>query len=156
MSDWKRSLVIVVPEGLMPQANQLALALGTSESDVETFKVADFAEVYSEEVVTESVDEEGNVTSYVETVTKYYPERYAVCATRAVSQILEYAGRVDVTDNPLLAEGLAALSFVTVTTDAEGVQTVTGNDPTKIRVVVDMEPFAALSVLGLHRIEAAE
>lgn len=156
MSDWTKNMVIVVPEVLMPQANQLALALGTSESDVETFKAADFAEVYSEEVVTESVDEDGNVTSSVETVTKYYPERYAVCATRAVSQILEYAGRVDVTDNLLLAEGLAALSFVTATTDAEGVQIVNGNDPTRIRVVVDMEPFAALDLFGLHRIEVVE
>lgn len=156
MSDWTKNMVIVVPEVLMPQANQLALALGTSESDVETFKAADFAEVYSEEVVTESVYEDGNVPSSVETVTKYYPERYAVCATRAVSQILEYAGRVDVTDNLLLAEAMAALSFVTVTTDETGAQTITGNDPAKIRVLVDMEPFAALSLLGLHRIEVEE
>ena len=56
----------------------------------------------------------------------------------------------------LLAEGLAALSFVTVATDAEGGQTVNGNDPDKIRVVVDAEPFAALSLLGLHRIEVEE
>ena len=129
MSEWTHVLTIAVPEDLIAQANQLALAIGTSEDDVNTFRAADWT------------DGTGN---------------FAVCSTRAVDKIFDYVAAVDVTDNPLLAEGLAALSFVTVTTDAEGGQTTMGNDPSKIRVVVDMEPFAALSLLGLHRIEAAE
>lgn len=127
MSEWTHVLTIAVPEDLIAQANQLALAIGTSEDDVNTFRAADWT------------DGTGN---------------FAVCSTRAVDKIFDYVAAVDVTDNPLLAEGLAALSFVTVTTDAEGGQTIMGNDPSKIRVVVDMEPFAALSLLGLHRIEA--
>ncbi len=113
----------------MAQANQLALVIGTSEDDVNTFRTADWT------------DGTGN---------------FAVCSTRSVDKIFDYVGLVDTSENAMLAEGLAALSFVAVTTDAEGVQIVNGNDATKIRVVVDAEPFAALGLLGLHRIEVAE
>lgn len=129
MSEWTHVLTIAVPEDLIAQANQLALAIGTSEDDVITFRAADWTDGTS---------------------------NFAVCSTRAVDKIFDYVGLVDISENTLLAEGLEALSFVTVATDAEGVQTVTGNDATKIRVVVDMEPFAALSLLGLHRIEVSE
>lgn len=156
MSNWTKTLTIVVPEVLIPQANQLALALGTSEDDSETFKSADFAEFYYDEIVTDLENDDGESYQYIEKVLRLKPERYSVCSTRAVDKIFDYVGMVDTTENTLLAEGLAALSFVTVTIDAEGAQTITGNDPSKICVVVDMEPFAALSLLGLHRIEAAE
>ena len=129
MSNWTHTLTIIVPESLIAQANQLALAVGTSEDDVNTFRVADW---------TDGTD------------------NFAVCSTRAVDKIFDYVGAVDATENPLLAEGLAALYFVTVTTDAEGVRTVTGNDPTKIRVLVDMEPLAALNIFGLTRLEQNE
>ena len=128
MSNWTHVLTIAVPESLMAQANQLALAIGTSEDDVNTFQVADWTNGVS---------------------------NFAVCSTRAVDKIFDYVSAVDVANNPLLAEGLAALSFVTVTTDEQGVQTATGNDPTKIRVIVDMDPFSALSVLGLNRVVTA-
>ena len=127
MSNWTHVLTIAVPSNLMAQANQLALAIGTSEDDVDTFQTADW---------TDGVN------------------KFAVCSTRAVDKIFDYVSAVDTTGNAELAEGLAALSFVTVTTGAEGAQTITGNDATKIRAVVDMEPFAALSALGLSRIEA--
>lgn len=129
MSEWAHVLTVAVPESLITQANQLALVIGTSEDDVNTFRTADWT------------DGIGN---------------FAVCSTRAVDKIFDYVNAVDTTDNPLLAEGLASLSFVTVTTDADGVETITGNDSTKIRVLVDMEPFAALELLGLHRMEVAE
>lgn len=129
MSEWTHVLTIAVPESLIAQANQLALAIGTSEDDVNTFRSADW---------TDGVN------------------NFAVCSTRAVDKIFDYVAAVDVTDNQLLAEALEALSFVTVTADVEGGQTITGNDATKIRVVIDVEPFAALELLGLHRIEVAE
>ncbi len=129
MSEWTHVLTIAVPELLMAQANQLAFAIGTSEDDVNTFRTADWT------------DGSGN---------------FDVCSTRAVDKIFDYVGLVDISENTLLAEGLAALSFVTVTIDENGAQTITGNDSTKIRVVVDMEPFTALELLGVHRIEAAE
>ena len=129
MSNWTHTLTVIVPESLIAQADQLALAIGTSEDDVNTFRSADWT------------DGTGN---------------FAVCSTRAVDKIFDYVTVVDATDNPLLAEGLAAMSVVTVTTDADGVETITGNDPSKIRVIVDMEPFATIGLLGLHRIEVAE
>lgn len=129
MSEWTHVLTIAVPESLIAQANQLALAIGTSEDDVNTFRAADWT------------DGTGN---------------FAVCSTRAVDKIFDYVGLVDISENTMLAEGLAALSFVTVTTDEDGVQAITGNDSTKIRVVVDVEPFAALELLGLYRVEVAE
>ena len=129
MSEWTHVLTIAVPESLIAQANQLALAIGTSEDDVNTFRVADWTD---------------GVNSF------------AVCSTRAVDKIFDYVSVVDVTANPLLAEGLAALSFVTVTTDEAGSQTINGNDPAKIRVLVDMESFAAIELFGLHRIEVEE
>ena len=129
MSNWTHTLTVIVPESLMVQANQLALAIGTSEDDVNTFRSADFADGTS---------------------------NFAVCSTRAVDKIFDYVGLVDTSGNAMLAEALAALSFVTIATDEEGTQSITGNDSTKIRVVVDMEPFAAMSLLGLHRIEVAE
>lgn len=129
MSEWTHILTIAVPESLIAQANQLALAIGTSEDDVNTFRVADWT------------DGTGN---------------FAVCSTRAVDKIFDYVGAVDSTGNAMLAEGLAAMSFVTVTTNEDGTQTITGNDPSKIRVVVDMEPFAALNIFGLTRLEQNE
>lgn len=126
MSEWTHVLTIAVPESLIEQANQLALSIGTSEDDVNTFRTADW---------TDGTD------------------NFAVCSTRAVDKIFDYVGLVDTSENTMLSEALAALSFVSITTDEDGTQTITGNDATKIRVVVDMEPFAALSLLGLHRIE---
>ena len=129
MSEWTHVLTIAVPESLIAQANQLALAIGTSEDDVNTFRSADW---------TDGVN------------------NFTVCSTRAVDKIFDYVGLVDTAENAILAEGLAELSFVAVTTDAEGGKTITGNDSTKIRVVVDAEPFAAIELLGLHRIEVSE
>ena len=63
MSEWTHTLTVIVPESLMAQANQLALAIGTSEDDVNTFRQADWTD---------------GVTNY------------AVANTRAVEQILDY------------------------------------------------------------------
>jgi hypothetical protein len=41
MSNWTHTLTVIVSESLMAQANQLALAIGTSEDDVNTFQSAD-------------------------------------------------------------------------------------------------------------------
>lgn len=63
MSEWTHVLTIAVPESLMAQANQLALAIGTSEDDINTFRQADWTDGIS---------------------------NYAVAHTRAVEQIMEY------------------------------------------------------------------
>ena len=67
MSEWTHTLTVIVPESLMVQANQLALAIGTSEDDVRTFRSADW------------IDGTSN---------------YAVAHTQAVEQIMEYFAHV--------------------------------------------------------------
>ena len=63
MSNWTHTLTVIVPESLMAQANQLALAIGTSENDVNTFRSADWTDGTS---------------------------NYAGAHTQAVEQILDY------------------------------------------------------------------
>lgn len=63
MSYWSHTLLVVVPEVLIPEANQLALAIGTSEDDVNTFRSADWTDG----------------TNF-----------YAVANTKAVDQIMGY------------------------------------------------------------------
>jgi hypothetical protein len=63
MSNWTHTLTVIVPELLMVQANQLALAMGTSPDDVNTFRQADWTDGIS---------------------------NYAVAHTQAVEQIMEY------------------------------------------------------------------
>ena len=67
MSEWTHVLTIAVPESLIDQANQLALAIGTSEDDVNTFRSADWTDGTS---------------------------NYAVAHTQAVEQIMEYFAHV--------------------------------------------------------------
>lgn len=67
MSEWTHTLTVVVPESLIAQANQLALAIGTSDDDVNTFRIADWT------------DGTGN---------------FAVAHTQAVEQIMDYFAQV--------------------------------------------------------------
>lgn len=69
MSNWTHTLTVIVPESLMTQANQLALAIGTSEDDANTFRSADWTDGIS---------------------------NYAVAHTQAVEQIMEYFAQVPV------------------------------------------------------------
>lgn len=63
MSNWTHTLTVIVPESLIPQGNQLALAMGTSPDDVNTFRSADWTDGVS---------------------------NYAVAHTVAVEQIMDY------------------------------------------------------------------
>ena len=69
MSNWTHTLTIIVPESLITQANQIALAIGTSEDDVNTFRSAGW---------TDGI------------------RNFAVAHTQAVEQIMEYFARVPV------------------------------------------------------------
>ena len=110
MSEWTHILTVIVPEGLMAQANQLALAIGTSDDDVNTFRSADWT------------DGEAN---------------FAVAHTQAVEQIMEYFGTISADAGSLLADALGATIFPSVSIDVDGVATWTGIDKTKIQVFVD-------------------
>ena len=67
MSNWTHTLTVIVPESLIPQGNQLALAMGTSPDDINTFRSADWTDGSS---------------------------NYAVANTRAVAQIMDYFAQV--------------------------------------------------------------
>lgn len=69
MNQWTHTLTVIVPESLMTQANQLALAIGTSEDDANTFRQADWTDGAS---------------------------NYAVAHTQAVEQIMDYFAKVPV------------------------------------------------------------
>jgi len=132
MSEWIHNLTIACPQALMAEANQLALAIGTSPDDVDTFRSADWT------------DGTG---------------LFSVANTRAVDMIFEYLAGYsmspDVPDLPydhaMMLAAIDALSFVTVTQQEDGSEVITGNDSTKIRVAVDMEPLQALSLFRLYK-----
>lgn len=67
MSNWTHTLTVIVPESLIPQGNQLALVMGTSEDDVNTFRQADWTDGTS---------------------------NFAIAHTRAVDQIMDYFAQV--------------------------------------------------------------
>ena len=126
MSEWTHTLTVVVPELLMSQANQLALAMGTSEDDVNTFTSASWSDG---------------------------TDRFAVCSTRATESIFDSFGKLDNTDNPELAEAMEKTIFVQFSIDIGGSTSLLNNDATKIRIITDMEPLAALIQLGLSRLD---
>ena len=96
MSNWTHTLTVIVPESLIPQGNQLALAVGTSEDDINTFKSADWTDGTS---------------------------NYAVAHTQAVEQIMDYFAQVPVElaagvvfpTISISPEGIAALTGIDMT-----------------------------------------
>ena len=44
MNNWTHTLTVIVPESLMAQSNQLALVIGTSDDDANTFRSADWTD----------------------------------------------------------------------------------------------------------------
>ena len=127
MSEWSRTLTVIVPEGLMAQANQLALAIGTSEDDVNTFRQADWTDGTN---------------------------NYAVAHTAAVAQILDYFGALTPEEYPDLTDALAITIFPSITYDENGAASLVGSDMAKIQVFVDCEPFSLFALLGLSRVQA--
>ncbi len=67
MSEWTHTLTVIVPESMLALGNQLALAVGTSPDDVNTFKTADWTDGTS---------------------------GYAVAHTVAVEQIMDYLAQL--------------------------------------------------------------
>ncbi len=124
MSNWTHTLTVIVPESLIPQGNQLALAVGTSEDDINTFKTADWTDGTS---------------------------NYAVAHTVAVEQIMDYFGAITPDAGSELAAAVAQTVFPTLTTSEGGITTLSSSDMSKIQVFVDSEPFALFELLGITR-----
>ena len=147
MSEWTHDLIVVVPAGLMQQANQLALMLGTSDADAETFKQADFAvEIITNNDV-EGVDEDGNPTSSIEKVISYGAERYAIVSTKAVEGIITYFNTISTAQQSDEVLTNALLNTLFVASD------FSNSDMTKIQVFFDIDPFIVLDKLNLVRLD---
>lgn len=125
MSNWTHTLTVIVPESLMPQANQLALAIGTSEDDVNTFKSADWTDGTS---------------------------NYAVAHTVAVEQIMDYFGAITPEAGSELETAMSNTAFPSINIDENGVASLVNSDMSKIQVFVDVEPFSLFTLLNLTRI----
>ena len=140
MSNWGKTLMVVVPENLMSDANALALAIGTSDADNMTFQQADFAVKSITDSITQYQNEDGEYVESIEKIINYGGDRFAVANTRAVDQIMDYFALVP-------AELSVNVVFPVITDDV-----ITGGDMTKIQVFVDQDPFYVLDLLGLVRV----
>ena len=128
MRNWTHTLTVIVPESLIAQANQLALAIGTSEDDVNTFRQADWTDGTA---------------------------NYAVAHTLAVEQIMDYFGAITPDAGSELATAIGNTVFPTVLLSETGFG-VLDMDMSKIQVFVDCEPFTVFNLLNLTRIDVAE
>lgn len=125
MSDWTHTLTVIVPESLMAQANQLALAMGTSEDDVNTFRSADWTNGAA---------------------------NFAVAHTQAVEQIMDYFDAISSESGSELETAMSNTAFPSINIDENGVASLVNSDMSKIQVFVDVEPFSLFTLLNLTRI----
>lgn len=128
MSNWTHTLTVIVPESLMAQANQLALAIGTSQDDVNTFRSADWTDGTS---------------------------NYAVAHTVAIEKITDYFGAITPDAGSELATAIGNTVFPTVSLSETGFG-VLDMDMSKIQVFVDQDPFTVFGLLGLTRLPAGD
>ena len=128
MSNWTHTLTVIVPESLIPQGNQLVLAVGTSEDDINTFKSTDWTDGTA---------------------------NYAVAHTVAVEQIMDYFGAITPDAGSELATAISNTVFPRVLLSETGFG-VLDMDMSKIQVFVDAEPFTVFGLLGLTRLPAGD
>tara|TARA_R110000751_G_scaffold148812_4_gene253625 strand:+ start:102 stop:497 length:396 start_codon:yes stop_codon:yes gene_type:complete len=127
MSQYTHRMTLVVPEQLMPQANQLALIAGESLADVNTFAQANWE------------DTDGNL--------------YAVCSA-VIKPIVLSLLDTSLSDSPLQAEGadlvLAQQAMDKVVMYEQGVTAT----PNSIYIAIDIDPFDMFNRLGLTIVES--
>lgn len=126
MTDYTHRMTLAVPEQHMAIANQLALIVGESADDVNTFTTANWQ------------DKDGNL--------------YAVCSTVIKPIVLSLLGQ-DVSDSPLQAEGadtaMAQQAMNMLDMYVEGAKA----SPDKISIAIDVEPLRFFEGLGLTIVE---
>lgn len=127
MSQYTHRITLVVPELLMPQANQLALIAGESLADVNTFTQANYQ------------DSSGNL--------------YAVCSA-VIKPIVLSLVDAPLADSPLQTKGadvaIAQQALDKVVKYKQGDKVSTA----KIMCAIDFEPLAAFEDMGLTIIES--
>ena len=129
MSQYTHRMTLVVPEQLMPQANQLALIAGESLADVNTFTQANYQ------------DKDGH--------------KYAVCST-VIKPIVLSLLDTPLVDSPLQVEGAdlaqAQAAMDNVIMYEQGVTAT----PDSIYIAIDYDPLGFFSSLGLTAIETED
>lgn len=127
MSEYKHRMTLVVPEQLMPQANQLALIAGESTNDDQTFTNANWQ------------DASGNL--------------YAVCSTVIKPIVLAMFG-TPVADTGLTADGA---DFTQAQQAMDAAIMYSGTEQAsadKILIAIDYEPLAFFANCGLTIVES--
>lgn len=127
MTQYTHRMSLVVPESLIPQANQLALIAGESPDDVHTF----------------------TQTSYQDSVGNLY----SVCST-VIKPIILSLLSTPLADSVLQAEGadlsLAQQAMNSVVMYKEGVTATLDN----IYIAIDIEPHEFFELVGLSAVES--
>ena len=127
MSEYTHRMSLVVPEQLMPQANQLALISGESPNDINTFSDANWQDL------------DGN--------------KYAVCSTLIKPIVLSMFG-APVIDSGLTAD---RADFTQAQQAMDKAVMYSGSEqatPDKIIIAIDYEPLEVFAALGLLAISA--
>lgn len=129
MSEYTHRMTLVVPESLIPQANQLALIAGESPDDIHTFTQTSYQDI------------DGNL--------------YAVCST-VIKPIVLSLLSTPLADSVLQADGanltLAQAAMDKVVMYADGVTAM----PEHIYIAIDIEPHEFFELVGLSAIEIME
>lgn len=129
MSVYQYRLTVAVPEALIEAANHLAVAIGESAGDFESFQQADW------------VDSEGN--------------KYAVSSMQCTATLFAYAGgmlqRRDFAPDEWSFDLASFAQSKIELWMGEG--TIPTADPAKIVGIVMDDPRQALDILGLTRME---
>lgn len=129
MSEYNHRMSLAVPQALIDKANQLALIVGVSEHDINTFTTANWQ------------DKDGNL--------------YAVCSTVIKPVVLSMFG-ISLTDITLPAHAINAdvtaaqhaLDKVVMYKQGDKASTA------EIMCAIDFEPLAAFADMGLTIIES--
>lgn len=123
MSDYKHTLLIPCPEGLLYEGNQLALILGTHPNDVNTFTSLTHG------------DANGN--------------RYAVSCATVTTAFLDrsFRGEINAPNHAPNADVPAAQSLLA------SLRTEGPAAPDALVVRIDMDPEAALADMGLVQLQ---
>jgi len=129
MTPYVYRLTIAIPEALMEAANHLAVAIGESAGDFQSFTQADW------------VDSQGN--------------RYAVASTQCTETLFQYAGsplqRREFAPEEWSLELASQAQAVVELWMGEG--EIPSADPNKIVGIVMDDPAQALQLLGVTRME---
>lgn len=144
MSQYTTRITLAVPEAMIPEANQLALVMGESAADVNTFSTASWQ------------DAQSNKYAVCSAVSK--PVILNALSTGLPDPVPSHAEEiVDIALAQQALDSLVIFSDAVVEYDENGEEIsstpATQVDPEKITLAIDGDPMTVLTAMGLSRIE---